>query len=54
MDKSTKTTLAIVVGIIIIVIVLKLVFQFWETALVGGVAFIFGYAVAVKRLKGKK
>lgn len=53
MDKSTKTTLAIIIGIIIIVIALKLIFTFWETAIVGGVAFIFGYVVAIRRMKSK-
>lgn len=54
MDKQTQTILVIVIAIILIVVVLRLLFQFWETALVGGVAFVFGYIVAVQRMKKKK
>jgi len=53
MTKSQKTWTIIIVSIIVIVIVLKLIFNFWQVAIVGGVAYITGYTMGY-RSKAKK
>lgn len=53
MTKTQQTWAIIIVAIIAIVIALKLIFHFWEVAIVGGVAFIVGYTVGY-RAKSKK
>ena len=53
MTKKQQTWAIIIVAIIAIVIILKLIFHFWQVAIVGGVAFIVGYTMGYQA-KAKK
>ncbi|MCG8575839.1 MAG: hypothetical protein MI810_13210 [Flavobacteriales bacterium] len=53
MTKTQQTWAIIIVSIILIVIVVKLIFTFWQTAIVGAVAFVVGYTMGYRN-KSKK
>ena len=52
MDKKTKTWVVLIGGAILVMIGFSLIFKFWQTAIVGAVAFGFGYYLGVKKRKG--
>jgi len=51
MNKSQQTWTVVVFGLVIVLIVLALLWKFWQIAMVGGVAFLFGFIFGYR--KGK-
>jgi hypothetical protein len=49
MDQQTKNVLMIVGGVVVLAVVLKLVFSYWWTFIVGALAFGAGYAVGRRK-----
>ncbi|MCH2236160.1 MAG: hypothetical protein MK078_18150 [Crocinitomicaceae bacterium] len=53
MDKKTKTWVVLIGGGILILLAISILMKFWQMAIVGAVAFGFGYYLGVKRRKTK-
>ena len=53
MDKKTKTWVVLIGGGILILLAISILMKFWQMAIVGAVAFGFGYYLGIKRRKTK-
>ncbi|MCB9222793.1 MAG: hypothetical protein R2780_10685 [Crocinitomicaceae bacterium] len=51
MDKQTKNVLIVIGAIVVLAIVLKLVFTYWWTFIIGALAFGIGYAMGRNKKK---
>ncbi len=54
MNKSQQTWTVLILVLVGGLLVLALIWKFWQIAMVGGVAFLFGYLFGWRRGKGKR